>query len=167
MKKVPYARDRLVEGYLWALAFSSQPEYNKARMFVGKLMALAAILDDTYDAYGTIQELELFTEAIQRLMCFTSYSLYYMFNRKMTLKIAWLTISFFFGSFFPFRWDISPIESLPQCMKVVFETILELCEEIKLETSESGKSSFVVPRFTQAVRLFLFLFFFLLEYFFR
>ncbi|KAH1144318.1 hypothetical protein AAZX31_12G204600 [Glycine max] len=114
VKKVPYARDRLVEGYLWALAFSSQPEYNKARMFVGKLMALAAILDDTYDAYGTIQELELFTEAIQ-------------------------------------RWDISPIESLPQCMKVVFETILELCEEIKLETSESGKSSFVVPRFTQAI----------------
>ena len=103
MKKVPYARDRLVEGYLWALAFSSQPEYNKARMFVGKLMALAAILDDTYDAYGTIQELELFKEAIQRLMCFTSYSLYYMFNRKMTLKIAWLTISFFFWLFFPLQ----------------------------------------------------------------
>jgi len=36
-------------------------------------------------------------------------------------------------------------------MKVVFETILELCEEMELLTRENGKSSFVVPKFKQAV----------------
>jgi len=36
-------------------------------------------------------------------------------------------------------------------MKVVFETVLQLCEEIELLTRENGKSSFVVPRFKQAV----------------
>jgi len=34
------------------------------------------LVDDTYDAYGTVEELELFTEAFQRLMCFTNYRLY-------------------------------------------------------------------------------------------
>ncbi|RDX83842.1 Beta-caryophyllene synthase, partial [Mucuna pruriens] len=66
MKKVSYARDRLVESYIWSLVFSHKPEYNKGRMFEEKLMACATILDDTYDAYSTIQELELFPEAIQR-----------------------------------------------------------------------------------------------------
>ena len=74
--KVPYARGRLVEAYLWSLAMSYKPEHSLARMFVGKLIAVVCLLDDTYDAYGTIQELELFTEAIQRLMRFTNYSLY-------------------------------------------------------------------------------------------
>ncbi|WVZ00378.1 hypothetical protein V8G54_026447 [Vigna mungo] len=50
-----------------------------------------------------------------------------------------------------FRWDISHIRSLPECMKVVFETVLQLCAEIELLTRENGKSSFVVPRFKQAV----------------
>ncbi|KAL5151663.1 putative terpene synthase 2 [Glycine soja] len=112
--KVPYARGRLVEAYLWSLAMSYKPEHSLARMFVGKLIAVVCLLDDTYDAYGTIQELELFTEAIQ-------------------------------------RWNKSPIESLPQCMKVVFDTVVELGEEIELATTESGKSSFVVQYFKQAV----------------
>ncbi|BAT92465.1 hypothetical protein VIGAN_07119300 [Vigna angularis var. angularis] len=48
------------------------------------------------------------------------------------------------------QWDISHIRSLPECMKVVFETVLQLCEEIELLTRENGKSSFVVPHFKQA-----------------
>lgn len=114
IKKVPYARDRLVEGYLWPLAMSYKPEFSNGRMFMGKLIAVASLIDDTYDAYGTVHELELFTKAIQ-------------------------------------RWDISLIRSLPQCMRVVFETVVELCEELKLVTAESGKSSFVVPHFKQAI----------------
>merc|ERR1712054_28460 len=31
-----------------------------------KTIAMISIIDDTYDAYGTIEELEVFTEAIQR-----------------------------------------------------------------------------------------------------
>ena len=33
-----------------------------------KVIAILSIIDDTYDAYGTIEELELFTEAIDRLV---------------------------------------------------------------------------------------------------
>jgi len=31
-----------------------------------KVIAILSIIDDTYDSYGTIDELELFTEAIER-----------------------------------------------------------------------------------------------------
>lgn len=66
--KVPYARDRVVEAYIWPLAMSYEPEYSTVRRIVGKLTACVSLLDDTYDAYGTVEELELFSEAIKRLI---------------------------------------------------------------------------------------------------
>jgi len=38
-----------------------------SRWIVTKVIALASTIDDLYDAYGTIDELELFTSAIERL----------------------------------------------------------------------------------------------------
>lgn len=64
--KVPYARDRVVEAYFWPLAMSYEPKYSTGRRILGKLIACISLLDDTYDAYGTVEELELFTQAIQR-----------------------------------------------------------------------------------------------------
>jgi len=42
-----------------------EPQY--CRWITTKLTALASIIDDIYDAYGTIEELELFTNAVERL----------------------------------------------------------------------------------------------------
>ncbi|KAL1299329.1 hypothetical protein AAHE18_18G101600 [Arachis hypogaea] len=64
--KVPYARERVVEAYLWPFSMSSEPKYSTHRRIVGQLISCICLLDDTYDAYGTLQELELFTEAIKR-----------------------------------------------------------------------------------------------------
>ncbi|KAI3510535.1 hypothetical protein L1887_17603 [Cichorium endivia] len=63
---LPYARDRLVECYLWALAVNSDPQYSVGRKLVAKGLAIGTLMDDTYDAYGTYDELVIFTEAIQR-----------------------------------------------------------------------------------------------------
>ncbi|KAJ1384847.1 Terpenoid cyclases/protein prenyltransferase alpha-alpha toroid [Sesbania bispinosa] len=112
--RVPYARDRLVEPYLFSLGMSYEPQDSNARIIVGKLFIVVSLLDDTYDAYGTIQELELFTKAIQ-------------------------------------RWDNSLIGSLPQCMKIVFDTIVELHDEIEMVTVKSGKSSFAMSPVKQAI----------------
>ncbi|MED6120569.1 hypothetical protein PIB30_022086 [Stylosanthes scabra] len=64
--KLPYARDRVVECYNWILAIYFEPQYCQARNILTKQIALLSIIDDTYDAYGTIDELTLFTQAFKR-----------------------------------------------------------------------------------------------------
>ncbi|MED6123095.1 hypothetical protein PIB30_046056 [Stylosanthes scabra] len=103
-RKIPYARDRVVEAYFWPLAISSDPKHSTARRLMTKLTACISILDDTYDAYATLEELELFTLAIQ-------------------------------------RWDISLIESLPDCMKVAFSAFLKIWDEIEPVTKSGNYSS--------------------------
>nr|QYL01195.1 terpene synthase 5 [Stevia rebaudiana] len=63
---LPYARNRLVESYFWSLCVYFEPQYSQSRMFLAQVFAIATLLDDTYDAYGTLEELEIFTEAIKR-----------------------------------------------------------------------------------------------------
>ncbi|KAL8250840.1 hypothetical protein R6Q59_034533 [Mikania micrantha] len=63
---LPYARNRLVESYFWSLSVYFEPQYSESRMFLAKVFAVATVLDDTYDAYGTLEELEIFTDAIKR-----------------------------------------------------------------------------------------------------
>ncbi|KAI7754151.1 hypothetical protein M8C21_019344 [Ambrosia artemisiifolia] len=62
---LPYARDRMVECYFWALGVYFEPKYSHARIFLTKVISMATILDDTYDVYATYEELKIFTEAIQ------------------------------------------------------------------------------------------------------
>ncbi|KAJ0951802.1 putative (-)-beta-caryophyllene synthase [Helianthus annuus] len=65
-KNYPYARNRLVECYFWAQGVYFEPEYSQSRIFLAKTLAVATILDDTYDAYGIYEELMILTEAIER-----------------------------------------------------------------------------------------------------
>ncbi|CAN1347213.1 Probable terpene synthase 3 [Linum perenne] len=64
--KLPYARDKLVESYFWALGTMWEPKYSLARQFLTKITQIGTLLDDTYDVHGTIDELELFTSSIRR-----------------------------------------------------------------------------------------------------
>lgn len=64
--KLPYARDRIVECSFWSLIVYFEPQYPQARKMLSKVNAILSFIDDTYDSYGTIDELELFTEAIER-----------------------------------------------------------------------------------------------------
>ncbi|KAK9066882.1 hypothetical protein SSX86_014205 [Deinandra increscens subsp. villosa] len=63
---LPYARNRLVECYFWSLCVYFEPQYSQSRMFLAKYLSLETLLDDTYDAYGTLEELEIFTKAVNR-----------------------------------------------------------------------------------------------------
>lgn len=65
-KKLPFARDRIVELYLWIVGVYFEPQYVRARKFLTKVIALVSVMDDIYDAYATFEELEIFTGAIER-----------------------------------------------------------------------------------------------------
>ncbi|XP_049404964.1 viridiflorene synthase [Solanum stenotomum] len=63
---LPYARDRAVECYFWTMGVYAEPQYSQARVMLAKTIAMISIVDDTFDAYGIVKELEVYTDAIQR-----------------------------------------------------------------------------------------------------
>ncbi|ESW22318.2 hypothetical protein PHAVU_005G133101 [Phaseolus vulgaris] len=65
-RKLKFARDRLVELYIWSLAIIHEPQFAICHKELTKVGQLLTILDDVYDIYGTLDELELFTYAIER-----------------------------------------------------------------------------------------------------
>nr|AGB05610.1 sesquiterpene synthase 1 [Valeriana officinalis] len=65
-EKMPYARDRFVECYFWGLGVYFEPQYSRARKMFVKVINLTSLIDDTYDSYGTFDELDLFTDAVKR-----------------------------------------------------------------------------------------------------
>ncbi|KAL5765295.1 hypothetical protein ACOSQ2_017889 [Xanthoceras sorbifolium] len=66
VSELSYARDRIMEIYFWIVAVYFEPCFARARTIFTKTMKLSSLVDDTYDAYGTIEELRCFTDAIQR-----------------------------------------------------------------------------------------------------
>ncbi|GFS29235.1 terpenoid cyclases/Protein prenyltransferases superfamily protein [Actinidia rufa] len=65
-KKLPFARDRISECYFWILGVYFEPQYLVARRMLTEVIAMISIIDDIYDVYGTLEELVLFTDAIER-----------------------------------------------------------------------------------------------------
>ncbi|XP_044319526.1 tau-cadinol synthase-like [Triticum aestivum] len=61
-----YARDRLVEGYIWCYAVYHEKEFALSRVFLTKQLMLISLMDDTYDAHATIEDCRLLNAAIQR-----------------------------------------------------------------------------------------------------
>uniref|UniRef100_A0AAN0LI60 Terpene synthase n=1 Tax=Syringa oblata TaxID=178762 RepID=A0AAN0LI60_9LAMI len=64
--KLPFARDRVVECYFWILSIYFEPEYAISRKILTKVISMFSVIDDIYDVYGTLDELKLFTDAIER-----------------------------------------------------------------------------------------------------
>ncbi|XXG82617.1 hypothetical protein AAC387_Pa10g0526 [Persea americana] len=64
--KLPFIRDRVVECYFWILGVYFEPQYSRARLMISRIISLTSVMDDIYDVYGTMEELKVFTDAIQR-----------------------------------------------------------------------------------------------------
>ncbi|XVF88976.1 hypothetical protein PTKIN_Ptkin19aG0094700 [Pterospermum kingtungense] len=65
-ERLSFARDRLMESFLWSVGLVNCPQSGKSRITLTKVIALITVIDDIYDVYGTFDELELFTEAVER-----------------------------------------------------------------------------------------------------
>nr|AGW18161.1 terpene synthase 4-1 [Copaifera langsdorffii] len=101
--KLPFARNRLVEAYFWILGVYFEPCYSLARRIMTKVISLTSVIDDIYDVYGTLEELQLFTEAID-------------------------------------KWDISCMDFLPEYMKLIYQPLLDVYDEIERETAKEGRA---------------------------
>ncbi|CAD6334943.1 unnamed protein product [Miscanthus lutarioriparius] len=63
--RLPFARDRIVECYLWILGVYYEPCYSRARIILTMNIAIATIVDDIFDSYATPEECELFTKCME------------------------------------------------------------------------------------------------------
>ncbi|KAI3523026.1 hypothetical protein L1887_01081 [Cichorium endivia] len=65
-KKLSFARDRLVENFLWTVGVGYMPHFSLGRRTLTKVNAIITTIDDVYDVYGTLDELEQFTDITSR-----------------------------------------------------------------------------------------------------
>lgn len=63
---LPFTRDRLSECLLWGLGYCCEPQHSLGIEGLTKVNQFISTIDDIYDIFGTIEELELFTHAIDR-----------------------------------------------------------------------------------------------------
>ena len=68
-KRLPYIRDRGAESHFVANGVYFEPKYSLGRISLAKVVLVITVLDDTYDAYGTLEELQLLTTAFERYIC--------------------------------------------------------------------------------------------------
>uniref|UniRef100_I3QDU0 2-methyl-3-buten-2-ol synthase n=2 Tax=Pinus subgen. Pinus TaxID=139271 RepID=I3QDU0_9CONI len=64
--QMTFPRHRHVEYYTLASCIDSEPQHSSFRLGFAKISHLGTVLDDIYDTFGTMDELELFTAAVKR-----------------------------------------------------------------------------------------------------
>ncbi|XP_057995848.1 (-)-alpha-terpineol synthase-like [Hevea brasiliensis] len=65
-EKLAFVRARPMEGFLWTVGGVFEPQYGHFRRILSQVGALITVIDDIYDVYSTLDEVELFTEAVTR-----------------------------------------------------------------------------------------------------
>ncbi|XP_075653682.1 terpene synthase 10-like [Castanea sativa] len=65
-EKLNFARDRLIECFLWTVGTRFEPQFGYFRRMSTRINVLITNIDDIYDVYGKLDELELFTETVER-----------------------------------------------------------------------------------------------------
>ncbi|OMP12676.1 hypothetical protein COLO4_02890 [Corchorus olitorius] len=66
VERLSFARNSLMVNFLWSLEMIFGPQFEQGRRSQTKGFFFINIIDDIYDVYGTLDELELFTEAVER-----------------------------------------------------------------------------------------------------
>jgi len=61
-----FTRDRLVELHFWMLGVIHEPYYSYSRIMMTKFFIFGNFFDDLYDNYGTTEESDVFTAAMER-----------------------------------------------------------------------------------------------------
>ncbi|KAJ4965854.1 hypothetical protein NE237_017703 [Protea cynaroides] len=65
-KHLKFARDQPLKWHIWSMTVLSDPKHSEQRIELTKPISLVYIIDDIFDVYGTLDELILFTEAVNK-----------------------------------------------------------------------------------------------------
>lgn len=79
IEKLRFSRDRMVESFMYAGGVAFEPQYGSLRKWLSKVIKLVLIIDDICDVYGSLDELECFSKAVDR---FEHYYYLYIHSEK-------------------------------------------------------------------------------------
>ncbi|KAA3478839.1 (3S,6E)-nerolidol synthase 1 [Gossypium australe] len=65
-KELEFARDQPMKWYIWSMACLTDPTLSEQRIDLAKSISLIYIIDDIFDVYGTLDELTLFVQVVER-----------------------------------------------------------------------------------------------------
>ncbi|KAK2990975.1 hypothetical protein RJ640_005457 [Escallonia rubra] len=65
-KELKLTRDQPLKWHMWPMAALTDPSLSEQRIDLTKPISLIYLIDDIFDVYGTLDELTLFTEAVNR-----------------------------------------------------------------------------------------------------
>ncbi|CAN8274846.1 unnamed protein product [Cochlearia groenlandica] len=65
-KHLDFVRDRITESYFSSVGVIYEPEFAYHRQMLTKVFMLITTIDDIYDIYGTLEELQLFTSIVEK-----------------------------------------------------------------------------------------------------
>ena len=63
-------RNQPLKWYMWPMAALTDPRFSEERVELTKPISFIYIIDDIFDVYGTLEELTLFTDAVNRYVGF-------------------------------------------------------------------------------------------------
>ncbi|XP_076938731.1 R-linalool synthase QH5, chloroplastic-like [Bidens hawaiensis] len=66
VQKLSFIRDSVVPSFLWTIGFGYLPHYSLGRSSLTRCVAMVTVIDDIYDVYGTLDELQQFTDIVDR-----------------------------------------------------------------------------------------------------
>nr|GLL24022.1 alpha-farnesene synthase-like [Ipomoea trifida] len=65
IENMSFTRNRVVESFLWSVGVAFEPQYGNFRKWLTKAIQLVLIVDDVYDIFGSLKDLEIFTTAVE------------------------------------------------------------------------------------------------------
>ncbi|KAK2976113.1 hypothetical protein RJ640_010648 [Escallonia rubra] len=111
-----------------------KPEFGYSRRISTKVNALITAIDDVYDVYGTLEELELFTSVIERLA-----QVFFLFRR-----ICYCHLVIGINRLLFHCWDVHQMEQLPDYMKICFLALYNFVNEMAYDVmKEQGPN--IIP----------------------
>ncbi|XP_016477039.1 terpineol synthase, chloroplastic-like isoform X1 [Nicotiana tabacum] len=66
LAELSFSRDRVVEAFFWTVGLLFEPQYSYCRRMLTKVIVFIVVLDDIYDVFGSLDEMEILTDAVER-----------------------------------------------------------------------------------------------------
>jgi (3S)-linalool synthase len=70
IKDVKFQGYQPVKWYMWPMACFTDPSFSNQRVELTKPISLIYVIDDIFDLHGTLDQLTLFTQAVNRYSIF-------------------------------------------------------------------------------------------------